>query len=270
MARFGYHAFGHFLLDHDDDALDGKLLFQELHDDRRRDIVGQIGTDREGLVIHDFFDVDAQDVAVDDAHVVIVFQGLVEDGQQMVVQFDSRDGCARFGQGLGQGADARPDFQDRIALPDFGSVGNVVDDGVTDEEILAQLLIHAQAKAFDDVADDVGIGQVDFFHLFHLVDLTEGIIPFVTGDAVMVQAFQKLFGIAIADTQDSADFGPAVGRIRRPVEAGSGNVLHGKGRLRFIRRTADFGQGQADDFRRGKDGSAADGCVLPDHRDPSG
>ena len=169
----------------------------------------------------------------------------------MVVQFDSRDGCARFGQGLGQGADARPDFQDRIALPDFGSVGNVVDDGVTDEEILAQLLIHAQAKAVDDVADDVGIGQVDFFHLFHLVDLTEGIIPFVTGDAVMVQAFQKLFGIAIADTQDSADFGPAVGRIRRPVEAGSGNVLHGKGRLRFIRRTADFGQGQADDFRRG-------------------
>ena len=47
MARFGNHAFGHFLLDHDDDALDGKLLFQELHDDRRRDIVGQIGTDRE-------------------------------------------------------------------------------------------------------------------------------------------------------------------------------------------------------------------------------
>ena len=55
----------------------------------------------------------------------------------MVVQFDSRDGCARFGQGLGQGADARPDFQDRIALPDFGSVGNIVDDGVTDEKILS-------------------------------------------------------------------------------------------------------------------------------------
>lgn len=97
-------------------------------------------------MIHDFFDVDAQDVAVDDAHVVIVFQGLVEDGQQMVVQFDSRDGCARFGQGLGQGADARPDFQDRIALPDFGSVGNVVDDGVTDEKFWPNFLFMRRPK----------------------------------------------------------------------------------------------------------------------------
>ena len=93
---------------------------------------------------------------------------------------------------------------------------------MTDEKILAQFLIHAQAKAFDDVADDVGIGQVDFFHLFHLVDLTEGIIPFVTGDAVMVQAFQKLFGIAIADTQDGADFDPAVGRIRLTIQSTKG------------------------------------------------
>ena len=200
MAWFGHHAFGHFLLDHDDDALDRQLLFQQLHDNRRRNIVWQIGTDREGLVIHDFFDIDAQDIAVNDAHVIIVFQRLVEDGQQMIVQFDSRHSRSRFSQGLGQRADTRPDFQDRVAFTDAGCVGNIVDDGVADEEILAQLLIHAQAKAFDDVADDVGIGQIDFFHLFHLADLTESIIPFVTGDAVMIQAFQKLFGIAIADT----------------------------------------------------------------------
>ena len=32
MAWFRHHAFCHFLLDHDDDALDRQLLFQELHD----------------------------------------------------------------------------------------------------------------------------------------------------------------------------------------------------------------------------------------------
>ena len=86
-----------------------------------------------------------------------MFQGFIEDRQQMIIQFDSGYGCPCFGKCLGQGPDARPDFKDRIALTEIRRIGDVIDDTVTNEEVLPQLLIHAQAKAVDDVADDVGI-----------------------------------------------------------------------------------------------------------------
>ena len=108
-------------------------------------------------MVHEGFNVRTHNIAVDDTDVVVMFQSLIEDRQQMVIQFDSGYGCPCFGQCLGQRSNARPDFKDRIAFTDICSIGDVIDDTVANEEVLPQLLIHAQAKAVDDVADDVGI-----------------------------------------------------------------------------------------------------------------
>ena len=115
-------------------------------------------------MVHRFGNVDAHDIAVDDADIVVMLQRLVQYGQQMVVQLNGGYSRPRFGQRLGQGADARPDFQHGIAGLELRRCGDIVDDSMADEKILAQLLVHAQAEAIDDVAYYVGIGQINVFH----------------------------------------------------------------------------------------------------------
>ena len=138
-AGFGNHALGDFFLHHRHEVRDGQVLLEERHEDGRRDLVRQVRRDFERTWAHDLRDVDFQDVARHDAHVVVTSERLGEDGGELLVELDGRDVSAGFGEALRQRADAGTDLEDAVARVHVRRRDDAVDDPFVDEEILAEL-----------------------------------------------------------------------------------------------------------------------------------
>ena len=66
----------------------------------------------------------------------------------------------------------------------------------------------------------------------------------------MIQPFQKLFGVAVANTEHGSDSGSALRCISIAIEPMCCQIVHRERRFRRIHGTARLFQGQADGFRR--------------------
>ena len=86
----------------------------------------------------------------------------LEHGGQLLVKLDGRDLGPGLRKALRQRADARSDLQHPVARLDFGSIDDTLYNAGIDEEVLAELLAHAQTKGLEDVrryltARDLGL-----------------------------------------------------------------------------------------------------------------
>ncbi len=101
---------------------------------------------------------------IQNANVSIGLERLFQDGRKTAIDFKRRDVRAGPGERLCQRADAGTDFQDGRAGGKLGRFGDAAHDVGTYQEILAEFVLHANAEAFDDVPDDFGAGEFDFYH----------------------------------------------------------------------------------------------------------
>lgn len=114
------HAKRHLPLHHDGNRFED-ARFNEGYQDRRRDVIRQIGTDgvpEAGHLPADRFgDVQLQDITGNDFHVFAVCQCLAQDGQELLIQFHGCDGAGAAAERQRQRADARPDQSGSSFIP---------------------------------------------------------------------------------------------------------------------------------------------------------
>ena len=81
-----------------------------------------------------------QDVTMHDGHVRPVGKRVLEDGDELFVQFDGDDVASLRGQERGQRAQARSDLQHHIVGRELRRFHDAPKMGFGDEEVLAQAL----------------------------------------------------------------------------------------------------------------------------------
>ena len=69
VTRFGADAFCHFFLNGQHNAAGFWLTFEQVADDRRSDVIGNIRRDNIAGLVHEFGDVEVKDVTLYDLHV---------------------------------------------------------------------------------------------------------------------------------------------------------------------------------------------------------
>ena len=156
------HANSDLLLHHGHHALDGQMLFEECHEDRGGDVVGKIRNDFEPLSrteVQDAEDVQLQDVARHDGHVVIALQCLGENGREFFIQLDGDDARTALREPLRQRADAGANLEDSICRAEVSRIHDGAHHARIHEEVLPEPLARAQVKGAQDVARDLGVGD---------------------------------------------------------------------------------------------------------------
>ena len=101
---------------------------------------------------------------IENADVVVGLERFCQDGRKAAIDFKRRDVRAGPGERLCQRADAGADFQDGRTRGELCGFGDAAHDVGPYQKILAELVLHANAEAFDDVPDDFGAGEFDFYH----------------------------------------------------------------------------------------------------------
>ena len=144
------------------------MVFEEAHDDRRGDIVGQVRHDFQRLpavlFLRQLRQVHFHDVFVDDLNVVPAGQGVLKDGDERTVDLHGDDFLRRAGQVLGHGADARPDLQDAVILRDLRRFDDLLQHAGIDEEVLAEFLLKCEIIFLQDRDGLLRIAKGRFFH----------------------------------------------------------------------------------------------------------
>ena len=92
------------------------------------------------LLFTELPDIHLHDIVVDELYIRQVRQGLLQDGNQVVVDLHGDNLFCVFRKLSRHGADARPDFQDAVLRAHAGGFHDAVQDPRVDEEVLSELL----------------------------------------------------------------------------------------------------------------------------------
>ena len=139
------HPVSHLLLHHHRNAVQGNLPLKKSHDDRRRNIVRQIGHHLDGPsavflpgqrgYIH------LQYILADHVYIIIFCQRVLQNRNQIAVDLHRCDLSGSLGQILGHGADTRPDLQHKIFLGNAGGPYDLLQYPRINQKILAEFLL---------------------------------------------------------------------------------------------------------------------------------
>ncbi|MNI62765.1 hypothetical protein D3C73_1180980 [compost metagenome] len=137
--RAGSQALDHFLLQHEVHVADQVRVVQEVKNQRRGDVVRQVADHSQaawrGIQA---VEVELQRIALMQVEVALAGKLLVEDRDQVLVQFHHVELRAAAEQALGQCALARADFQQAVFCLGMNGAQDAVDNAGIVQEVLAK------------------------------------------------------------------------------------------------------------------------------------
>lgn len=147
-AGTGLHAVCDLLLHHDRDGKNRRMAFKESHDDRRRNVVWEIGHDLHRISVIVGFDelmeIQLQYIIMDDGDIGMIMQGFMENRDEVCIDFHGYHMSGGFCEGLRHGADARADLENAVILRDLGAADDVLQHALIDQKVLAEALLKAE------------------------------------------------------------------------------------------------------------------------------
>ena len=131
------------------------FVFQKVHDNRRGDVIGQVCNDlnRSAAVFFadDGINIRFQNILIQNLDIVIVLQGLLQNGNQRIVDFHRNHLSCIFCQNLRQRADAGADFQHTVLFSYACAGSNVVQNIGINQKILTKIFLICKAVRFDNL-----------------------------------------------------------------------------------------------------------------------
>ena len=162
-ARRGGDAFGGLLLHHDGQGGDGQGLLQQPHDDRRCDIVGEVGAYHHRhpgkMLLQQGGQLQLQHVAGHNGHIIEFRQRFRQNGRQAVVQLDGHHLFGPAGQLRGQHPKAGADLQYPHAGGGAAQLCHTGADGGVDDKILPQRAGKGKTVTAQQLFDDGRVGE---------------------------------------------------------------------------------------------------------------
>ena len=140
-ARFGRHALHHFFLQHEIHVADAVAAFDQVKQQRRRDVVGQVADDAQGIA--ERTEVELQRVGFVNAHVVSTREAMAQGARQVAVEFHAMQMPGFPRERFGDGARAGTDLDDRVAGLRIDRLHDGVDNAGVGEEVLPEALAGA-------------------------------------------------------------------------------------------------------------------------------
>lgn len=138
-ARCRGDAVCHLALHHDDGHAERGVLGEEMQQDVRRNVVGQVANDVGGFAgLQIGAEVSVEDVGFDDLYVGVVAIVEGEFGGEGAVEFDADQALGAFGEDAGNGAVAWADFNHSAVGDVAQGVGDAMARGVIGEEVLSE------------------------------------------------------------------------------------------------------------------------------------
>ncbi len=143
-ARAGGHALDHFFLQHEVHVANQRCVVQQVENQRRGDVVGQVADNAQAAWWRvEAGEVEFQCVALIQAKARIVAELVLQDGDQVEVEFDHVELCAAAEQTLGNGALAWADLQQAFIFLGANGAQDTVDHPGIMQEVLAEALARA-------------------------------------------------------------------------------------------------------------------------------
>ena len=142
-------------LHHDAPEVDRRETGEALGDDRRGDVVGQVGDElRRGRI--EAREVEPECVTPVQRHVLPRCE-VREVRLEPAVELDGVDVGAALGEEPGEDAEARPDLEHDVVGVELGQPGDDAEDVVVDEEVLAERLLRCDAHGAGEAEGRVGV-----------------------------------------------------------------------------------------------------------------
>ena len=112
-------------------------MVEKVGDERRGDVVGEVGDQRPGAGAEQGVPVEAQGIPFDHPGPGRLGEG-PQDRQHAPVELDGEDVCSRLEQGQGEAAEAGADLHHAVPGPDAGEAGDPPDGVGVDDEVLTE------------------------------------------------------------------------------------------------------------------------------------
>ncbi|MCY1514918.1 hypothetical protein D9M68_494840 [compost metagenome] len=139
IARFGGEALDHFLLQHEVHVADQVGVIEQVEDQRRGDVVGQVADHPQAVRLGaQLGEVELHRIALVQGELRIEAELELEQRNQVLVQLDHVEMRAATGQALGEGALAGADFHQAFACTRVNGAQDAVDDAGVVQEVLAE------------------------------------------------------------------------------------------------------------------------------------
>ena len=144
--RDGKESVGDLALHHHAPARDARKAGEALDDDRRRDVVREVGDElrRAG---RDRREVERKRVAEDDADVRDRAEALAQLRLERSVELDSHDTRDAVGEERGEGSEPRADLENHVVAVELGEAADHAEDVLVDEEVLAEVAVRRDREA---------------------------------------------------------------------------------------------------------------------------
>ena len=144
------------------------MILKESHNDRRRDIVGQVRHNLNGFssifLLCQPGDIHFEYIVIYDLHILVSVQRILKNRDQRPVDLHRYDFSRRTGQILGHSSDSRTDLQHTVIRPDFGRPDNLVQHVCIYEKVLPELFLENKVIFLQHRNCILRISQCRFSH----------------------------------------------------------------------------------------------------------
>ena len=162
VTRHCSNAIGNLLLIHDDGALERRHRLEELQDDRRRHVIGQVRDKYRRLTARSLLNLlrrYPERIAHDKAEVGVVSGVGIEHRLELGIGLDRRDTRRLLQQRKRKRANARANLEHALIARKLGKLANALNYMVVDQEVLAQAMLGRKAKLLQQLPCCRGVCQ---------------------------------------------------------------------------------------------------------------
>ena len=162
VTRHRGNAIGNLLLNHDHGTLERGHRLEELQDDRRRHVIGQVRDKYRRLTACSLLNLPRRHlerVAHDKAEVGIVGGMGIEHRFEFGIGLDRRDARRLLQQRERERTNARANLEHALIARELGKLANALNYMVVDQEVLAQAMLGRKAKLLQQLPCCRGVCQ---------------------------------------------------------------------------------------------------------------
>ena len=162
VARHCGNAIGNLLLHHDDGTLERGHRLEELQDDCRRHVIGQVRDKYRRLAAGGLLNLlraHLKRVAHDKAEVGVVGGASIEHRLELGIGLDRRDARRLLQQRKRERTNARTNLEHALIACKLGKLANALNYMVVDQEVLAQAMLGRKAKLLQQLPGGRGVCQ---------------------------------------------------------------------------------------------------------------
>ena len=158
VAGEGADALGHLALHGQDQALRGALGLQQVAQQGRGDVIGDVGDHQVARGGHQLGRVEDEDISLHQAHIGHAAQHFFQRAEQVGIQLHGDHLAGGGSQVAGQAAQAGADLEHIVLGEDLGGHDDAAQGGLVQQEILAQALVGAQVVTAQQAGHVEGAG----------------------------------------------------------------------------------------------------------------